>query len=51
MDAVRRVDAGVRKAHPALAADLDAVAAAATREERRFLVTLLLPAGPACGRS
>jgi hypothetical protein len=46
MDVVRRVDADVRKARPELAADLDAVAAAPTREERRFLVTLLLARRP-----
>jgi hypothetical protein len=45
-DAVGRVDAGVRKAYPAVAADLDAVAAAPTPEERRFLVTLLLSRRP-----
>ena len=45
-DAVRRVDADVRKAHPDLAADLDAVAAAPTRQERRFLVALLLSRRP-----
>ena len=46
MDAVHRVDAGVRPAYPALAPDLDAVAAAPTRDERRFLVALLLSRRP-----
>jgi hypothetical protein len=45
-DAARRVDAGVRTAHPGLVADLDGVAAAPTREERRFLVALLLVRRP-----
>ena len=46
VDAVQRVDAGVRTAYPALAGDLDAVAAAPTRDERRFLVALLLSRRP-----
>jgi hypothetical protein len=45
-DAARRVDADVRKSYPDLAADLDAVTAAPTREERRFLVALLLARRP-----
>jgi hypothetical protein len=45
-EAARRVDADVRKAHPDLATDLDAVNAAPTPEERRFLVALLLARRP-----
>jgi hypothetical protein len=46
LDAVRRLDADVRKAEPGLAVDLDAVMKAKTREERRFLVVLLLARRP-----
>jgi len=46
MEAVRRLDPDVRTVDAALAADLDAVKAAATRDERRFLVTLLLERRP-----
>ncbi len=46
VDAVRRLDADVRRAEPGLAADLDAVLKASTREERRFLAALLLARRP-----
>jgi hypothetical protein len=45
-DAVRRLEPDVLRAEPTLAADLAAVHAAATREERRFLVSLLLARRP-----